>query len=908
MLQSFNLDSIPDDALFESGTEGWNQNSSQGSSVTRQHTLGDRTNTMTLQNQEETRNMPGIGTQGHQRINTERQDSRRQQVFQPVTRSSSPPEALLAVFDASSDQVQSHSTVSRQELGNGGARAKTTKNKENRNKNSAIKRNGFVVNANNEDRSRRVQSQNKTFSPDWEPHLQLKRYDDEDDLTGSDTTCRKVVNQSKQRKQNINKNAMKNQTVRVPQSGNINNDSLMSLASIPLPAGLDPVSNPRNIDHIYLKNVTNPQQNREVAPENDLETDFFSVHHKDNSKVQNASQKILDKPNISQIHNNLWDEQNKEKNRGNQNITHIRMDQPRNNTVQVVQNMPQERSTTVLKLTNPLSLPRALSDSGLKNASIPVVVPYELSSSADNLMQMNSTSASAGSSPHSLVSTVSFNTSPTSTLANSLITDPLNLSDSLSSNLSSNILFGDGVSNDYLYAQKLQQEYDRENEALQRRRQYDILPDQRAYLIPAEEHFNQQLSHIPAPSAGDQYNSQDFITANEYQVMNDSLTNDIEPVYDPQEDDRVPQNHDPIYIPLESEVETVQETEEDVEENARPGRSEVVIPQQIQADEQYPETFPSREPIVVRYDEGSDRITQPEHSPEMSDSLVARGGAKRQSLGHLDDAEYARRIQEQQDEEFARMLQEQESEDDHHHSNMVNLATNFEQNNTRRNYQPLHTRFGHTWTNRPLRVGPPIGGAANNVADSRVRSRNTWDRPLLQRQDDSEFAYLDNVHSLSINEGYDIPPGQDYYYRYQNDPDYMLDENGEDRLISINRDPQLLATLLMTRAPDMMIPNHIDLNDYEALWELAENLGEVRRVGMDENDISLLPVHTYKTPTSGESENNKTDCLVCLSEFSDGERLRTLPCCHIYHIDCIDEWLRRNAICPVCRQPAVQRQ
>lgn len=102
----------------------------------------------------------------------------------------------------------------------------------------------------------------------------------------------------------------------------------------------------------------------------------------------------------------------------------------------------------------------------------------------------------------------------------------------------------------------------------------------------------------------------------------------------------------------------------------------------------------------------------------------------------------------------------------------------------------------------------------------------------------------------------------------------------------------MLATLLLTRAPDMMIPNNIDLNDYEALWELAENLGEVRRVGMDQNDISLLPVHTYKAPASGESENNKTDCLVCLSEFSEGERLRTLPCCHIYHVDCIDEWLR----------------
>lgn len=110
--------------------------------------------------------------------------------------------------------------------------------------------------------------------------------------------------------------------------------------------------------------------------------------------------------------------------------------------------------------------------------------------------------------------------------------------------------------------------------------------------------------------------------------------------------------------------------------------------------------------------------------------------------------------------------------------------------------------------------------------------------------------------------------------------------------LKFQRDPHLLATLLMTRAPHMMIPNDIDLNDYEALWELAENMGEVRRVGMDERDILLLPVHNYQAPTTACNEDTKTDCLVCLSEFSEGESLRTLPCCHIYHVACIDEWLR----------------
>jgi len=199
--------------------------------------------------------------------------------------------------------------------------------------------------------------------------------------------------------------------------------------------------------------------------------------------------------------------------------------------------------------------------------------------------------------------------------------------------------------------------------------------------------------------------------------------------------------------------------------------------------------------------------------------------------------------------------------------------------------------------------------SSHNVVDSRVRGQQTWDRPLQQRGGNhggSEFAYLDTVRDLPVREGYDIPPAN--YYPNEFDPDYIVDDRGEDYLVSINinRDPHMLASLLMERAPDMMVPNDIDMNDYEALWELAEGLGEVRRVGMEQAEISLLPVHTYQAAARGDSEGSKTDCLVCLNTFSQGDQLRTLPCCHIYHVDCIDEWLKRNAICPVCRQSAKQ--
>lgn len=41
-------------------------------------------------------------------------------------------------------------------------------------------------------------------------------------------------------------------------------------------------------------------------------------------------------------------------------------------------------------------------------------------------------------------------------------------------------------------------------------------------------------------------------------------------------------------------------------------------------------------------------------------------------------------------------------------------------------------------------------------------------------------------------------------------------------------------------------------------------------------------------------------CTVCLDDIEAGVRVVTLPCAHLYHFECIAEWLTNKTICPQC--------
>ena len=65
--------------------------------------------------------------------------------------------------------------------------------------------------------------------------------------------------------------------------------------------------------------------------------------------------------------------------------------------------------------------------------------------------------------------------------------------------------------------------------------------------------------------------------------------------------------------------------------------------------------------------------------------------------------------------------------------------------------------------------------------------------------------------------------------------------------------------------------------------------------------IKFLPIWEIKENKKDSGNNENKNCIICLYDFKIGDQICALPCLHIFHFDCIKNWLRNNLSCPVCK-------
>lgn len=128
---------------------------------------------------------------------------------------------------------------------------------------------------------------------------------------------------------------------------------------------------------------------------------------------------------------------------------------------------------------------------------------------------------------------------------------------------------------------------------------------------------------------------------------------------------------------------------------------------------------------------------------------------------------------------------------------------------------------------------------------------------------------------------------------------------------------EVLARLRSNRMIDMFVPVRNEVREVAMVelmnWATDESLfepipdeaietAEIRLNPAANSAVEALEKLRYDGSSSSNSKSASTlICPVCMEEVIIGSHLARMPCSHMFHQDCILEWLKRSHTCPVCR-------
>ena len=90
--------------------------------------------------------------------------------------------------------------------------------------------------------------------------------------------------------------------------------------------------------------------------------------------------------------------------------------------------------------------------------------------------------------------------------------------------------------------------------------------------------------------------------------------------------------------------------------------------------------------------------------------------------------------------------------------------------------------------------------------------------------------------------------------------------------------------------------SHMFYNNFQQMEDI--------KLVVSEDELLNIPTKIFKDLDSDiKSKNEK--CTICQDEYRDNDTIRLLSCEHIFHTDCVDNWLTQHSHkCPCCRKEA----
>jgi len=73
--------------------------------------------------------------------------------------------------------------------------------------------------------------------------------------------------------------------------------------------------------------------------------------------------------------------------------------------------------------------------------------------------------------------------------------------------------------------------------------------------------------------------------------------------------------------------------------------------------------------------------------------------------------------------------------------------------------------------------------------------------------------------------------------------------------------------------------------------------------GSDNDEQS--PTADIPNNTCSDEDDDTFECTICLTEVEEGDRVGILSCQHIFHAECLQQWISRRNVCPLCQDPNI---
>ncbi|KAI4380175.1 hypothetical protein MLD38_006396 [Melastoma candidum] len=86
------------------------------------------------------------------------------------------------------------------------------------------------------------------------------------------------------------------------------------------------------------------------------------------------------------------------------------------------------------------------------------------------------------------------------------------------------------------------------------------------------------------------------------------------------------------------------------------------------------------------------------------------------------------------------------------------------------------------------------------------------------------------------------------------------------------------------------------LPTYKFKLKKSRNGNDVENPGLGEGGIIAAGTERERMISGQDAV-----CCICLAKYANNDELKELSCSHFFHKECVDKWLKINALCPLCK-------